>query len=58
MNVEAYQADINKKYGTKFDIPVVFYSQAMSVAFGRSAKDSALNGQLIAPKKLIEIAGK
>jgi len=58
MNVEAYQEDINKKHGTNFNIPVVFYSQAMSVAFGRNAKDSALNGQLIAPEKLIQIASK
>lgn len=58
MNVEAYQEDINKKYGTKFDIPVVFYSQAMSVAFGRSAEDAALNGQLIRPDKLYDIAEK
>ncbi len=58
MNVEAYQSDINAKYGTKFDIPVVFYSQVLSVAYGSSAEDAALNGQLIAPTKLIEIANK
>ncbi len=58
MNVEAYQGDINAKFGTKFDMPVVFYSQVLSVAYGRSAKDAALNGQLIKPKKLIELAEK
>ncbi len=58
MNTEVYQNDINAKYGTKFDIPVVYYSQLMSVAFGRSAKDSALNGQIIKAKKLEDIANK
>ena len=58
MNTEAYQSEINAKYNTSFDIPVVFYSQLMSVAFGRSAKDAALNGQLVRAKKLEEIANK
>jgi heterodisulfide reductase subunit B len=58
MNVEAYQSDINATFNTKFDMPIVFYSQAMSVAFGRSEKDAALNGQLIKPEKLVEIAKK
>ena len=57
-NVEIYQADINKKYGTKFDIPVTYYSQLMSVAYGGSAKDAALDGQIIRATKLEEIAAK
>jgi heterodisulfide reductase subunit B2 len=58
MNVEVYQDQINAKFGSKFNIPVVYYSQLMSVAFGRSAKDAALDGQVIPAKKLEEIAAK
>jgi heterodisulfide reductase subunit B2 len=57
-NVEIYQDNINETYGTKFKMPVVYYSTLMSVAFGRSAADAALNGQVIPAKKLEEIAGK
>lgn len=56
MNVEVYQGQINQKYNTKFEIPVVYYSTMMSVAFGRSAKDAALDGQIIKAKKLEEKA--
>ncbi len=56
MNVEVYQGHINKTYGTKFNIPVVYYSTLMSVAFGRSAKDAALDGQVIRAKKLEDLA--
>jgi len=56
MNVEVYQEQINKKYGTKFKMPVVYYSTLMDVAFGRSAKEAALDGQVIPAKKLEEIA--
>jgi heterodisulfide reductase subunit B len=56
MNTEVYQEQINKKYGTKFNIPSVYYSTLMSVAYGKSAKDAALDGQIIKAKKLEEIA--
>lgn len=56
MNVEVYQGQINQKYNTKFNIPVVYYSTMMSVAFGRSAKDAALDGQIIKATKLEEKA--
>jgi len=57
-NVEIYQDQINAKYGTKFDMPVVYYSQLISVAYGRNANDAALNGQVIKAKKLEDLAAK
>ena len=58
MNVEIYQGQINKKYGTKFKIPVVYYSQLMAVAYGGSAKEAGLDGQVIKAPKLEAIAAK
>jgi len=58
MNLEAYQDQINERNGTKFKMPVVYCSQLMSVAFGRSAKESALDGQLIKATQLGAIANK
>jgi heterodisulfide reductase subunit B len=57
-NVEIYQSEINKKHGTKFNMPVVYYSQLMTVAYGGSAKDAGLDGQFIKAEKLEKIAGK
>jgi len=57
-NVEIYQDEINKKFSSNFQMPVVYYSQLISVAYGRSAKDSALDGQIIKAKQLEEIAAK
>ncbi|NOX07890.1 MAG: heterodisulfide reductase [Gammaproteobacteria bacterium] len=58
LNVEVYQGQINQKYGTKFDIPVVYYSQLMSVAYGGNVKQAGLDGQIIRAKQLEDIAGK
>ncbi len=57
-NVEVYQGQINKRYGTKFNLPVLYYSQLMVVAYGGSAKDAGLNGQVIRARKLEDMASK
>ena len=57
-NVEIYQDQINERFGSKFNMPVVYYSQLMNVAFGRNSKDSALDGQIIRAKSLEDIANK
>jgi len=52
-NVEMYQDQINEKFGTDFQIPVVFYSQLMAVAFGMDAdKDAGLDKNIIKADKL------
>ena len=58
MNVEVYQGQINKKYGTKFKIPVVYYSQLMAVAYGATAKEAALDGNIVRATQLEAIAAK
>lgn len=39
-------------------MPIVYYSTLMSVAYGKSLKESALDGQIIRAKKLEDIANK
>ncbi len=39
-------------------MPVVYYSQLISVVYGRSVKDAALDGQIIKAEKLEGIAAK
>lgn len=58
LNVEVYQDRINETHGTKFKMPVVYYSTLMSVAYGRSARDAALDGQVIPAKQLEGLAAK
>jgi heterodisulfide reductase subunit B len=39
-------------------MPTVYYSTLMTVAYGRNAKDAALDGRVISAKKLEDLAGK
>jgi heterodisulfide reductase subunit B len=58
IRVEVYQAEINRKQGTKFAMPVVYYTQLMTVAYGGSVADAGLDGHVIEPTKLAEVAAK
>lgn len=58
MNTEVYQDQINAKCGTKFKMPVAYYSTLMSVAYGKNGKESGLDGQVIQAKQREAIAGK
>ena len=54
-----YQGRINAEQGTDFNIPVVFYSQLMALAFGMDAdKDAGLNQNIVKADKLTAKAGK
>ena len=57
MNLELYQGRINDKYGTDFDVPIVYLTQLMAVAFGMDMKkDAALNYNVIPPEGVIRAA--
>ncbi|MBI5603071.1 MAG: CoB--CoM heterodisulfide reductase iron-sulfur subunit B family protein [Deltaproteobacteria bacterium] len=57
MNLEAYQKRMNKALGTHFNIPVVFITQLMAVAFGLSPKkDAALDRLLIPAEPYLKVA--
>ncbi len=56
MNLEAYQKKINKALGTNFNIPVVFITQLMAVAFGLGSKAAALDRLLISAGSVLKAA--
>ena len=58
MNVELYQEQINRRYGTRFHMPVAYYSTLMAVAYGKDARQAGLDGHVIRARKLEAVAGK
>jgi heterodisulfide reductase subunit B len=55
MNLDAFQSSINKAYGTSFNIPIIYFTQLMGVAFGLDIKGLGLK-QSIVPA--IEVVAK
>ncbi len=55
MNLEAYQGEINKRFGTNINMPVTFISQLMAVAFGLDwKKDAALDRNIVKPDGVLK----
>jgi heterodisulfide reductase subunit B len=48
MNVEAYQQRVNKRFGTSFRVPVLFFTQLLGLALGCSEQELGLQRNLIA----------
>ncbi|MCA1917790.1 MAG: CoB--CoM heterodisulfide reductase iron-sulfur subunit B family protein [Flavobacterium piscis] len=54
MNVEAYQDVINKTYNTNFNIPVLFFTQVLGLAFGFNDKELGIDSLLTEGVKVTE----
>ncbi|HWI14061.1 MAG TPA: CoB--CoM heterodisulfide reductase iron-sulfur subunit B family protein, partial [Burkholderiales bacterium] len=55
-NVEVYQSEINGRYGTSLNMPVTYYSQLLTVAYGGTIRDAGLDGHVIEPTRLMKLA--
>jgi len=53
MNVEAYQSMVNKRFGTDFNIPVMYFTQLLGVALGVESKRLALDKQIVPVDKVL-----
>ncbi len=52
-NLDAYQARINSRFGTSFDLPVLFFTQLMGVAFGLSESELGLGSNIVPPSRVL-----
>lgn len=54
LNLEAYQKKINAKYGTNFNIPIVYFTHLVGIALGIPAKKMGLDKMIIPVTVLTE----
>jgi heterodisulfide reductase subunit B len=47
LNLDAYQADVNRYFKTKYHIPVLYFTQMMGLAFGLSASELGIGKELV-----------
>jgi heterodisulfide reductase subunit B2 len=53
LNVDAYQSAVNRKYKTKYHLPVLYFTQLMGVAFGLPEKELGLKMSIIPAEKAL-----
>jgi heterodisulfide reductase subunit B len=52
-NLDAYQGSVNSKFGTEFNIPVLFVSQLIGFALGKSSTDLGLEKGVVSAADLV-----
>ncbi len=57
MNLDAYQAETNRYFGTNFHMPIVFFTQLMALAFGHNPKESGFGMELTSAKDALAHIG-
>jgi heterodisulfide reductase subunit B len=52
-NLDVYQSRVNRKFRTKFNLPVLFFTQLMGVAFGTEDKALGLGSGIIPADRVL-----
>ena len=52
-NLDAYQSRVNKKFKTSFNLPVLFFTQLMGVAFGIESQALGLEKCIVSAEKVL-----
>jgi heterodisulfide reductase subunit B len=56
VNLECYQQQVNQEFGTRFSVPVVYFTQLMGLAFGIPGKDLGIGKEIVAATPLAPYA--
>ena len=57
MNLDAYQSEANRHFGTHYHMPIVFFTQLMGLAFGMDAKALGFGMELTSARKALKRIG-
>jgi heterodisulfide reductase subunit B len=47
LNLDAYQSKVNSHFGTDYNLPVLYFTQLMALAFGLSAVEAGLGSEIV-----------
>lgn len=53
LNVEAYQDQVNSRFGTNFSLPVLFFTQLLGLSFGLGKRELGLGTELVSAEALL-----
>jgi heterodisulfide reductase subunit B len=52
-NLDMRQAQVNRQYGTSFELPVLYFTQLIGLALGIPSADLGLSKLMVSPQKLL-----
>jgi heterodisulfide reductase subunit B len=57
LNLDGYQGEANRFFGTSYHMPVLFFTQLMGLAFGLDPKELGFGLELVSAKNVLEAIG-
>jgi len=57
LNIDGYQGETNRFFGTKYHMPILFFTQLMGLAFGIEPKELGFGLELVSAKNVLDAIG-
>ncbi|MEZ4515988.1 MAG: CoB--CoM heterodisulfide reductase iron-sulfur subunit B family protein [Chloroflexota bacterium] len=57
LNLDAYQSEVNKHFGTDYHMPVLYFTQLMGLAFGHDPVELGLGKEFISSREVLAKIG-
>jgi heterodisulfide reductase subunit B len=57
LNLDAYQGDVNRHFKTKFNIPILYFTQMLGLAYGMDAKTLGIGKELVDARQALSKIG-
>jgi heterodisulfide reductase subunit B len=58
LNLEAYQQDVNREFGTSYELPVLYFTQLMGLAMGIGPKKLGIGTELVSAKPVLDCVAR
>ena len=58
LNLDAYQSQVNQMFDTHFDLPVLYFTQLMGLAFGLDAKELGIGSEIVSARAALAKIGQ
>jgi heterodisulfide reductase subunit B len=58
LNLDAYQSNVNRHFGTNFNIPILFFTQMIGLALGMKPKELGIGKEFVSAEPMLGKIGK
>ena len=58
LNLDAYQSEVNRVFGTDYHIPILFFTQLIGLAFGVAAEDLGFGAEIVPADEALKKIGQ
>ncbi len=53
VNLECYQQQINQEFGTKFNVPILYFTQLLGLALGAAPNELGFGSELVSAASVL-----